>query len=224
MGKEAGAVDRKEEQRLSQVVGHIALDGEAKTRVLEGIKAQKYSRKRLLVRVPAVVFAVCLLLFVLWFEMPGLTGEEIVVYAATEEHGWQKLEEGERILLKMEPFMIAEEIGEIGDFNEYGRPRYYPYRCTFRVEVSEEYLYDRQMVMLGNDSIMWEGDTIRWWVAPDRPEDKGKVRKGTFRLWIVSDKIVKHMRERVAAFELELTKEDGKCYAELKRVWEKREK
>ncbi len=39
--------------------------------------------------------------------------------------------------------------------------------------------------------------------------------QGAFRLWIIDENL-----ERQAALELELTKEEGKCYAELKRVWE----
>lgn len=219
-GKEEGAVGQREEQRLSEVAGRIVLDEEAEARVLKGIKAHRHSRKRLAVRVPAAVFAACLLLLFLWYETPGLTGDELVVYAATEENGWQRLEEGERILLKMEPFQTVEEGEDIEAFDAYGHPYYYPYICTFRVAVSEDYLYDRQMVMIRDDHIMWKGDKLVWWVAPERPEDEDKVRRGAFRLWIVSDNMVKSMRERVGAYEVELTKEDGKCYAELKRVWE----
>ncbi|MDE7199741.1 MAG: hypothetical protein K2O15_12785 [Lachnospiraceae bacterium] len=220
-GKEEGAVDQREQQRLSEVTGRIVMDEEAGRRVLEGIKARKYRRKRLAVRVPAAAAAVCLVLFVLWLGTPALTGDELVVYAATEEYGWQRLEEGERILLKMEPFQTVGEGEDIEAFDAYGHPYYYPYICTFRVEVPEDYLYDRQMVMIRDDHIMWEGDKLVWWVAPERPEDEDKVRQGAFRLWIVSDKMVKSMRERVGAYEVELTKEDGKCYAELKRVWKK---
>lgn len=222
-GEEEDAVDQREEQRLSEVTERIVMDEEAKRRVLEGIKARKYRRRRLVVRVPAAAIAVCLALFVLWLGTPEFTGDELVVYAATEENGWQRLEEGERILLKMEPFQTIEREG-FEAFDENGRPYYYPYICTFRVAVSEDYLYDRQMVMIGDDHIMWEGDKLVWWVAPERPEAEDKVRQGAFRLWIVSDNIVKNMRERVGAYEVELTKEDGKCYAELKRVWKRWEK
>lgn len=219
-GKEESTVNHREEERLSEAAGRIVMDEEAKCRVLQGIKAHKYRRKRLAVRVPAVAIAVCLVLFALWLGTPALTGDELVVYAATEEYGWQRLEEGERILLKMEPFQTVEEGEDIEAFDAYGHPYYYPYICTFRVEVPEDYLYDRQMVMIRDDHIMWKGDKLVWWVAPERPEDEDKVRRGAFRLWIVSDNTVKSMRERVGAYEVELTKEDGKCYAELKRVWE----
>lgn len=211
-------MDQGEEQRLSEVAGRIVMDEEAKGRVLGGMKARRNSRKRLALRVPAAVIAACLLLSILWLGTPGIAGDELVVYAATEENGWQKLKEGERVLLKMEPFDSG---GEEGDFYEDGYPRYYPYICIFRLEVPENCLYDRDFITLGDDSIAERGGRIEWWVAPDRPENTGKTKRGSLSLWLVSDNIVKKRRERIRGYELELTKEDGKCYAELKRVWEK---
>lgn len=209
------------EERLEKAAAQIVPDEAAKVRILEGVKAKKGSKKRLSVRVPAAVLAACMLVGLLWFGGgQSLMGEDIVVYAATEENGWQKLKEGERIMLKQETYQIIEEGVEIEDFDELGYATHYPYKCTFRVEVPEDYLYERQFVLIGDDFIGPEGDFIEWNVAPDRPEDAGKVRQGSIRIWIVSDKIVKGMRERVAGLDLELTKEDGKCYAELKRVWE----
>lgn len=206
------------EERLEKAAVQIVPDETAKERILEGVRAKKVSRKRLSVRVPAAVLAACMLVCLLWFGgVQSLMGEEIVVYAATEDHGWQKLKEGERILLKMEPYQSRREDE---DFDEIGRCTYYPYKCIFRVEVNEDYVYAQQMVMIRDDDILEFGDRIEWWVAPDRPEDTGRVMRGAFRIWIVNDNVVNGIRERVAALELELTKEDGKCYAELKRVWE----
>lgn len=209
------------EARLKKAAAQIVPDGAARERILEGVKANKASRKRLSLRVPAAVLAACMLVCLLWFgSVPALMGEEIVVYAATEGQNWQKLEEGERIPLKKEPWQTHEVYGDIGDWDAYGRCTYYPYKCTFRVDVPENYLYHNSFAMIQDDCITAEGDLIEWYIAPERPEDVGKVMKTTIRLWIVSDKIVKGMRERVAGLDLELTKEDGKCYAELKRVWE----
>ena len=207
------------EERLENAVTRIMPDEAAKERILAGVKAKRRSKKQLAVRIPAAAAAACLLLGLLWFGGGRyLFGKEVVVvYAATEEYGWQRLKEGERILLKQEPY----EIGWEGEYyDERGRCNYYPYRCIFRVETSEDYLYDEQMAEIGDDVIWWQGDTIEWQIAPERPEDAGVVRKDSIRLWIVSDNIVMQRRERIAALELELTKEDGKCYAELKRVWE----
>lgn len=201
------------ESRLREAAGRIVPEEAARERIIEGVKAGRRGRKRLRPRIPAAVLAACLLLSLLCFARPGVIGEDVVVYAATEEHGWQQLVEGERIQLKMEPHDTLKE-GESA-FGEYGRCLYYPYICTFRVEVPENYLYDRQMVMIGVDSIIEYGDRIEWRVGPDRPEDAVKVRQAAFRLWIVDENL-----ERQAALELELTKEDDKCYAELKRVWE----
>ena len=212
------------EERLEKAAAQIVPDGAAKERILEGVKAKKHTRKRLSVRIPAVVLAACMLIGLLWFGGgQSLLGEDIVVYAATEDQGWQKLKEGERILLKMEPFDTIGPNLDLEEFDENGRCNYFPYKCTFRVEMPENYLYDNEIVMLGDDTIAEWGGIIQWWVAPERPEDAGKVRQGAFRIWIVSDKIVKGRRERVARLDLELTKEDGKCYAELKRVWESSE-
>ena len=213
------------EERLEKAAARIVPDRAVQERILEGIKENKHSRRRLSVRVPAAVLAACMLVCLLWFGgTQSLFGEEIVVYAATEENGWQKLEEGERILLKQELLDIDlpdDEDFEV--FDEFGHCNYFPYRCTFRVEVPEDYLYDNKYVGIGADIIIQKGDITEWWVAPERPEDAGKVRQGSIRIWIVSDKIVKGRRERIAALDLELTKEDGKCYAELKRVWESSE-
>lgn len=191
----------------------IRPDEAARERIIEGVKTGRQKRTKFLPKIPAAVFAACLLFAFLCFFRPELVGTEAVIYAATEEHGWQKLVEGERIQLKMEPYQTLEE-GE-PEFWGIGYCTYYPYKCNFRVEVPESYLYDRQMVMIGIDSIIEYGDRIEWRVAPDRPEDAGKVRQAAFRLWIVDENL-----ERQAALELELTKEDDKCYAELKRVWE----
>lgn len=216
--EEQNVSEESVESRLSAAAHRIVPDRAVQERILERVKAKKVSRKRLSVRVPAAVLAACMLVCLLWFGGgQSLLGEEVVVYAATEDQGWQKLKEGERILLKMEPY---ESMKEAEDFDEIGRCTYYPYKCIFRVEMNEDYLYNQQMVMIRDDDILALGDRIEWWVAPDRPEDTGRVMRGAFRLWIVSDKIVKDRIERIAALDLELTKEDGKCYAELKRVWE----
>lgn len=212
--------ERQEENCLRETVLRIVPDDSARERMLESVKAGRESRRRLRPRIPAAVFAACLVLFFLCFARPGVIGEDVVVYAATEENGWQKLEEGERILLKMEPFDTGGESEDIEDFDEDGYPRYYPYICTFRLEVPENCLYDRDFTTLGDDSIAERGGRIEWWVAPERPENAGKIRQGSLSLWIVSDNVVKGRRERVKGYEVELTKEDGKCYAELKLVWE----
>lgn len=212
------------EERLEKAAAQIVPDEAVKERILEGVKAKRVSRKRLSVRVPAAVLAVCMLAGLLWFGgTQSLMGEEFVVYAATAENGWQKLEEGERILLKQEPYETIREGEDIEYLDEFGHCNYYPYKCTFRVEVPENYLYDNKYVEMGHDTIYRRGDITEWWVAPEELEDAGKVRQNTIRIWIVSDKIVKARRERIAALDVELTKEDGKCYAELKRVWESSE-
>lgn len=206
------ALEENVENRLRAAACRIVPDEPARERIIEGAKQGKPGRRKMAFRVPAAVLAACLLLSFLRFARPGMIGNDVVVYAATEEHGWQKLKEGERILLKMEPFMAA---WTDEDFDEVGRCTYYPYKCVFRVEVPERYVYDRQMVMIRDDDIIEYGDKIEWWVAPNRAEDAGRIMQSAFRLWIVDEKM-----ERQAALELELTKEDGKCYAELKRVWE----
>jgi len=207
-GREADAVDKGAEQRLSEAVGRMVPDEEAKSRIFEGVRQRKRSTGRLSWRMPATVLAACLLVCLLWLGVgQSLTGEELVVYAATEEQGWQKLEEGEQILLKKETFQDGGE---------------YPYRCTFRLGVAENYLYDREMAIIGVDHVgIRPGgkDVIEWWVAKERPEDEGRVMEGVLRLWVVNEK-----RERVGAYELELTKENGNCYAKLNRVWTKRGK
>lgn len=206
------ALEESTESRLCTAAHKIVPDESARKRIVEGVKQGQHGRRNLAFRVPAAVAAVCLFFSVLCFARPGVIGEDVVVYAATEENGWQKLKEGERILLKKEPF---EKAWTDEDFYESGRCTYYPYRCVFRVEVPEHYVYDRQMIMIRDDDILEFGDRIEWWVAPDRLEDADRVMQNSFRLWIINENL-----ERQAALELELTKEDGKCYAELKRVWE----
>ncbi|MBD5490923.1 MAG: hypothetical protein HDR16_02010 [Lachnospiraceae bacterium] len=209
----------KIEECLEKAAAQIVPDEAAKKRILEGVKAKKVSRKRLSVRIPAAVLAACMLAGLLWFGGQSLLGEEVVVYAATEDNGWQKLEEGERILLKKEPYMVFEEGEGIEPFDEYGQCIYHPYKCIFRVEVPDNYRYSQQGVFIRDDHI-WAGegskDVIEWRVAPERPEDAGRVMQGSLRIWIVNDKL-----EQVGAYDLKLTKEDGKCYAELTHVWGK---
>lgn len=213
-------MDKKIEERMKEAAVQIVPDEAAQERILEGVKAKKHSKKRLSVRVPAVVLAACMLLGLLWLGgAQSLMGEEFVVYAATEENGWQKLEEGERILLKMEPYQSIREDEDIEDYNEYGQCNYYPYKCIFRVEVPENYRYAQQCVIIKNDFVMTSAeskDVIAWHIAPERPEDAGRVMQGSCRIWIVNDKL-----EQVGAYDLNLTKEDGKCYAELTHVWGK---
>ena len=212
------------EKSLKKAAVQIVPDEAAQERILESVSVKKYSRKRLSIRLPAAVLAACMLVGLLWIgDGKSLMGEEFVVYAATEENGWQKLEEGERILLKMEPYETIREGEDIEYLDEFGHCNYYPYKCSFRVEVPEDYLYDNKYVEMGHDIIYRRGDITEWWVAPKELEDAGKVRQNTIRIWIVSERIVKARRERIAALDVELTKEDGKCYAELKRVWESSE-
>lgn len=208
------------EERLEKAAVLIVPDEAAKERILESVKEKKVSRKRLSVRVPAAVLAACVMVCLLWFGgVQSLLGEKVVVYAATEDHGWQKLKEGERILLKKEPYQMIEEGEEIEPFDEFEWHYYYPYKCIFRVEVPDNYRYAQQAVLLRDDFISTPAksmDLIEWHVAPDRPEDAGRVMQGSCRIWIVNDKL-----ERVGAYDLKLTKEDGKCYAELVHVWGK---
>lgn len=207
------------DERLEKMAARIVPDRAVQERILEGVKAKKVSRKRLSVRVPAAVLAACMLAGLLWLGGgQSLMGEEIVVYAATEDHGWQKLKEGERIMLKKETFEKLREGEDIEYFDKFGY-YYYPYKCTFRVEVPENYRYAQQGVIINNDHVLTPAeskDVIEWWVAPDRPEDAGRVMQGSCRIWIVNDKL-----EQVGAYDLNLIKEDGKCYAELTHVWGK---
>lgn len=203
------------ESRLRGAVLQIVPDAPARERIIAGVKAGRHGRRKLTPRIPAAVLAACLLLSLLCFARPGVIGDDVVVYAATEEFGWQKLLEGERIQLKMEPFDTVGEDEYMESFDEMGRCNYYPYSCTFRLEVPEKYLYDKQFTTLRDDFITERGGKIVWRVAPERAEDAGRVFQGNLSLWIVDEN-----RERQAALELELTKENGKCYAELKRVWE----
>ena len=57
--------------------------------------------------------------------------------------------------------------------------------------------------MIRDDDIFERGDTIEWWVGPERPEDAGRVMQGAFRLWIIDENL-----ERQAALELELTRDN----------------
>lgn len=213
--EEQNVLEENVETRLRTAVRRIEPDESARERIMEGVKAGKRSRRRLTPRIPAAILAACLLLFLLCFARLGFIGDDVVVYAATEEYGWQKLVEGERILLKKEPYETIGDDEDMEDFEDNEYPHYYPYICTFRLEVPENYLYDRQFTTLRDDYIGERGGIIEWRVAPDRPDDAGRVMRGKLSLWIVDEN-----RERLAALELELTKEDGKCYAELKRVWE----
>ena len=215
--EEQAAFQESTESRLRAAVHRIAPDESARERIIDGVKQRTHRKRKLVFRVPVAVAAACLFLSLLCLTRPGLVGEDVVVYAATEEHGWQKLKEGERIALKMEPFNTG---GEGGDFYEDGYPRYYPYICIFQLEVPENCLYDRDFTILGDDTITERGGRIEWWVAPERPENEGKVMRGALSLWLVSDTVVKDRRERIRGYEVELTKENGKCYAELKLVWE----
>lgn len=215
--EEQNVSEQSAESRLRAAAGRIAPDEAAGERIIDGVKQRTHRKRKLVFRVPVAVAAACLFLSLLCLTRPGLVGEDVVVYAATEEHGWQKLVEGERILLKMEPF---ESVGEGGDFYEDGYPRYYPYICIFQLEVSENCLYDRDFTILGDDTITERGGRIEWWVAPERPGNEGKIMRGALSLWLVSDTVVKDRRERIRGYEVELTKENGKCYAELKLVWE----
>lgn len=208
---EQGVWEEGIENRLHTAVRRMVPDESARERIIEGVKTGKRNRRRLAPRIPAAVLAACLLLSLLFYVRPGFIGEEVVVYAATEEYGWQKLVEGERILLKKEPYDVSGAENMEDDELSY----YFPYKCTFRLELPENYLYSRQFITLRDDFITERGGIIEWEVAPDRPEDTGRIWQGNLSLWIVNEN-----RERMAALEVELTKEDGACYAELKRVWE----
>lgn len=195
------------EERLQSAAAKLLPDEGTRERILRGVKSERYSKKRLAVRIPAAVAAACLFICLLWLGGgQRLFGEELVVYAATEEYGWQRLKEGQRILLKREEYLCGP----------------YQYLCTFRLEVPENYLYDREMAIVGHDFVgVRKGgkDVIEWRIVDDQPQFEGRVMQGMLYLWIVDEN-----RERIGAYELELTREDDKCYAELNRVWTKRGK
>lgn len=98
VGKDGAGTDvlaERAENRLRAAAVRITPDESAKERIVEGVKAGRHGRRRLAAGIPAAALAACLLICLLCFggARSLLFGEEIVVYAATAENGWQRLKE-----------------------------------------------------------------------------------------------------------------------------------
>ncbi len=185
-----------EDNRIRTVVNRISMDEGVRQRILERSNTENKGTKNYRIGKAALVCAVALFWITAAAVLHGkIVGDNkgIVVYASTEnEIRWKKLEWGKKTLLEPQWRSYVDYI--------------------FEIELQEDYLYDRNHVVLGNDSIFIEENKIYWTVSEEVGEyGLPSHMAGTIRIYLTDDK-----GKRKDVVLLELSKEDDKCYAELK--------
>lgn len=187
------------ERNLQRVVRRIALEQADGERILR----QHMMRRQALIRRrysgAAVSFCLFWLLAACLFWLRPLGSETgAVVYAATGEAEWTKLEIGQRQkLLKME--------SETAGFVSVGEEAF----CIFQLKLPERYLFEQEGAVMGRDLIGIREENIYWYVFEQEPYGD----RSCMRIRIVDED-----GKRVDTLELIMTREGEECYAQLERV------
>lgn len=181
------------ENRLREAAKKITLGEADRERLLK--KAISGQKSILVIKRRFKLAAALCLIVILTLLVPEISlkdgKETVVVYAATKDGEWSRLEIGERQQL----------VKTIDDRGEC---------CLFKVDLPEQYMFEQSYTSIGEDAIyMYRGDKIRWALWDD------SSKEGTASLRI---RIVDQDGNRIDTLELVMTKEKGECYAELRRI------
>lgn len=181
------------EERLQSAAEQIVMAEPVREQMLAKCMAKRSAaaRRKMGCRVAAVVCFICLLLMIPLKIGTEENGISVVVYAAEGEGKWSRIEVGER--RKVNP---ADE-----DENCY----------TFRLQLPENHLFEQEGIGLWNDYIHFGNDEIHWYTHED--SDYPQDGKASLRILILDDE-----GNRVDTLELEMSREGGERYVELRRV------
>lgn len=188
------------EERLRDVVEQVTLQETAREHMLEAcaVKRKAAARKKAWMKLAASASLVCILLFFPW----GIRQEEngtAVVYASTGEDEWSRLEIGEKKLL-----VQTDKLGM----------KY----CIFKLELQENYLFEQEFTMIGEDFISIKNGKIYWRIGEEGNDEDEKGERPESRRASMRIRILDKEGKRVDTLELEMTKEGEVCYAELRRI------
>lgn len=184
------------EQRLREAAQKFTLSEADRTRILVKCDArQKHIvcvRRRMKI---AAAFGLVVLLTLFPLRMNRENPfEGIYVYAATEDGNWNRLEVGEKQRL----------------VSTYERGRE---QCVLYLQLPRGYLFDREGARIGEDFIMISKGGIYWYHYVSEPKVDGKA---SLRL-VYTDTDGNRVETR-EPLELILSREEGECYAELRRI------
>lgn len=183
-------------ERLKETVEQIVLTEEAGKRILdlEKKKRKRDQRKKTVKRsLAAACMAAFLILGFSFFPKGSCRPPEwnITVYAKeADQTQWLSLKPGARVLLELLP----------------EKERY-----CMKLDLPDHYYYEKQSVTLGQDTIFFEGKTIYW--LPCK-EETGLPEVMTTSMYI---KILDENRREVDRVILEMTREYGSCYVQIKK-------
>lgn len=181
------------EERLQSAAKQIVMAEPVREQMLEKCMAKRSAaaRRRVRYRVAAVVCFICLLPVIPLKMGTEENGMSVVVYAAEGEGKWSRIEVGER-----------RKVNPSGEDERH---------CTFRLQLPENYLFEQEGVGLWNDYIHFGNDEIDWVTHED--SDYPQDGKASLRILILDDE-----GNRVDTLELEMSREGGERYVELRRV------
>lgn len=184
------------EERLQEAAKRLTLSQESRERILHGCDTREKSvfviRHRF-----KMAAALCLLVILTLFS-PGMNlwdnSEGIFVYASTENGEWNRLEVGEKRQL-VRTYESGVE------------------RCVLYLQLPEGYLFEQEGTHIGEDNIRIARGGIYWNYYVGDPKVDGKA---SLRL-VYTDADGNRVETRVP-LELILSREEGECYAELRRI------
>ena len=181
------------EERLRNAAEKFTLSETDRARILAKSDAKQkriVCDRRRLKLAAAFCLIVALTLFP-WGINPENSFEGIYVYAAAEDGGWNRLEVGEKQRLIRTYKSGAEE-------------------CILYMELPEGYLFEKEYGAIGEDYIHITRGGIYWAHYDGNPKLDGKV---SFRLLYTDEN-----GSRIDTLELIMSREEGECYAELRRI------
>lgn len=189
-------------EQLKDAVEQIALSEEAKERILnlDGRHMQiRRQRSRMYKGLTAVCVTVALLVCMMFLPTADSPEWSVNAYAqGTDGAEWVRLKPGERVLLQKEEDKA-----------------YY----MLKLDLPEHYWYEKDMIILGQDHIWTDGEEIYWltddFFYTDAEEQTGyklpEVMSGYLYI-----KILDEDNQITDLIRLEVSKEYGKCYVQLK--------
>lgn len=181
------------EERLRKAAQKLTLSEADRTRIL--VKCDARQKHMVCVRRRVKMAAAFGLVVLLTLFPLGMNRENpfegIYVYAATEDGNWNRLEVGEKQRLLRT--------------YEQGREE-----CVLHLELPDGYLFQREYNLIDEDFIFITKGNIYWYHYEDTPKLDGEV---SFRLLNTDEN-----GNRVDTLELIISREEGECYAELRRI------
>lgn len=189
-------------ERLKDAVGLITLSEEAKERILNlnGRRMQiRRQRGRIYKGVTAACVAVVLLACMMFLPAADSPEWSVNAYAqGTDGAEWIRLKPGERVLLQKE------------EGKEYYR---------LKIDIPGRYWYEKDIIILGQDHIWVDGDEI-YWLTDALFYTDVEEQTGYKLPEVMSDylyiKILDEDNQITDLIRLEVSKEYGKCYVQLK--------